>query len=144
MYCSQWYVSCLIALPNDATVDKYSVERVSSASSDLIVPSKNLSVALLNSIGDTKVIEQPLVRMPSIRMSLKAVFLLLALTPRALDAPVGAPPAPLRDTRHAELAGANLDVFAVQRGAGVCVQARELGRAGGGGRHSRRFLEAWQ
>lgn len=95
----------------------------------VVVASKDLAISLLDSIPDAEVIEQPLVAVTSIRMGLEAVALLLSV---ALRAPVTSlaciriSTAPLRHPRHAELAWADLDVFAVQCTAGVGVQTGEL------------------
>lgn len=106
------------------------VPEQATSSSTLVVPAKNLPISLLDSICDTEVVEQPLVAMPAVGVSFKAVTLLLALALAARLTSISAPATPPWDARHTELARADLGIFAVQCTAGVRVQTRELGRAG--------------
>lgn len=85
----------------------------------LVPPPKNPPTPLPNRIRDTKPIEQPLVPMASVRVRLKTILLLAP--------PIHVPSAALGNPRHTELAGTDLDVLALERGAGVRVQAREAG-----------------
>ena len=89
-----------------------------------MLPSKNLPAPPPHRIRETKIIEQPLVAMPSIRMRLKAV-LLLPPPLMAIAARARRPAAALRHPWHAELARADLDVLALQGAAGAPVQAGE-------------------
>lgn len=89
-----------------------------------MLSSKNLPATPTHRIRKTKVIEQPLVAMPSIRMSFKAV-LLLPPTLMTIAARARRPAAALWYARHAELARADLDVPALQGAARAPVQAGE-------------------
>lgn len=89
-----------------------------------MLPSKNLPTPPTHRIRETKVIEQPLVAMPSIRMRFKAI-LLLPPSLMTIAARARRPAAALWHPRHAELARADLDVLALQGAAGTRVQAGE-------------------
>jgi hypothetical protein len=100
---------------------------LSDSPADLIALAEYFAIALLDCICNAEVVEQPLVRVSPIRMILEAApFLLLPLAPCAPGTLIGGSSAPLGDARHAELAGADLDVFAVDGGAGAAVKAGEL------------------
>jgi hypothetical protein len=89
-----------------------------------MLPSKNLPTPPTHRIRKAKIIEQPLIAMPPIRMRFEAI-LLLSPPLVTIAARARRPAAALRHPRHAELARADLDVLALQGAAGARVQAGE-------------------